>query len=229
MQQNRKKLVRATFDPLPPGHIRPAGWLLRQLQIQTERLTGHLDKFWPDIANSGRIGGTADAWERGPYWLDGLVPLAFLGKSTHTSRIHLSGIGRHSLRYRFVKVYQSHLGEALPRQKFFDYKLIPMPCCKYPVVLKTMPRSRSLVASCNFQGLPPRFRYIQRPSPSCQKIHIEVRSLHFEHAHDVVPLHDHSHAGEIFLWSPLCQKKRARKRLLTRFAKGDRRGIENDH
>lgn len=78
MRQNRKKLVRATFDPLPPGHIRPAGWLLRQLQIQAEGLTGHLDEFWPDIANSGWIGGTADAWERGPYWLDGLVPLAFL-------------------------------------------------------------------------------------------------------------------------------------------------------
>lgn len=78
MQQKTNKLVRNTLEPLPPGHIRPAGWLLSQLQIQAEGLTGRLDEFWPDIANSGWIGGTAEAWERGPYWLDGLVPLAFL-------------------------------------------------------------------------------------------------------------------------------------------------------
>jgi len=41
-------------------------------------LTGHLDEFWPDINNSGWIGGSAEGWERGPYWLDGAVPLAFL-------------------------------------------------------------------------------------------------------------------------------------------------------
>jgi uncharacterized protein len=78
MQQKTNKLVRTILDPLPPGHIRPTGWLLSQLQIQAEGLTGHLDEFWPDVANSGWIGGTAEAWERGPYWLDGLVPLAFL-------------------------------------------------------------------------------------------------------------------------------------------------------
>lgn len=66
------------FTPLPLGSIRPKGWLARQLRIQAEGLSGHLDEFWPDIKDSGWFGGTAEAWERAPYWLDGVVPLAYL-------------------------------------------------------------------------------------------------------------------------------------------------------
>lgn len=83
MQQPSRNLIPNTFEPLPPGHIRPAGWLLNQLQIQADGLTGHLEEFWPDIADSGWIGGAAEGWERGPYWLDGLVPLAFLLDDQH--------------------------------------------------------------------------------------------------------------------------------------------------
>jgi DUF1680 family protein len=73
-----KPLLPTALDPLPLGAIRPTGWLLRQLQIQAEGLGGHLDEFWPDVARSRWIGGEAEGWERGPYWLDGAVPLAFL-------------------------------------------------------------------------------------------------------------------------------------------------------
>ncbi len=66
------------FTPLPLGHIRPTGWLRHQLQIQADGLHGHLDEFCPDIARSRWIGGDAEGWERGPYWLDGMVPLAYL-------------------------------------------------------------------------------------------------------------------------------------------------------
>jgi DUF1680 family protein len=66
------------FRPLPIGAIRPAGWLARQLRIQADGLTGHLDEFWPDVGQSQWFGGTAEGWERAPYWLDGAIPLAFL-------------------------------------------------------------------------------------------------------------------------------------------------------
>jgi hypothetical protein len=72
------KLAPCAYQPLPLGEIRPQGWLLNQLRIQADGLSGHLDEFWPDIKDSGWIGGKAEGWERAPYWLDGVVPLAFL-------------------------------------------------------------------------------------------------------------------------------------------------------
>ncbi len=66
------------FRPLPLGSIRPQGWLARQLRIQADGLSGHLDEFWPDIRDSQWFGGQAEGWERAPYWLDGVIPLAFV-------------------------------------------------------------------------------------------------------------------------------------------------------
>ena len=63
---------------LPLGAVKPTGWLKNQLQIQAEGLSGHLDEFWPDIKESSWIGGKAEGWERTPYWMDGIVPLAYL-------------------------------------------------------------------------------------------------------------------------------------------------------
>ena len=71
-------LAPLAFTPLPIGAIRPAGWLLRQLRIQADGLTGHLDEFWPDVGQSQWFGGKAEGWERAPYWLDGAIPLAWI-------------------------------------------------------------------------------------------------------------------------------------------------------
>ena len=61
--------------------IKPEGWLRRQLTIQAEGLSGNLHKIWPDIRDSGWIGGDREGWERVPYWLDGFIPLAYLLRS----------------------------------------------------------------------------------------------------------------------------------------------------
>ena len=80
---NRAPLQPNAFNLLPLTSVKPTGWLLGQLRIQANGLSGHLDEFWPDLgSNSGWLGGTGESWERGPYFLDGLVPLAYLTGDT---------------------------------------------------------------------------------------------------------------------------------------------------
>jgi uncharacterized protein len=77
--RNRAPLASNAFYLAPLGSIRPRGWLLDQLKIQASGLSGHLDETWSDVGpNSGWLGGTGESWERGPYFLDGLLPLAYL-------------------------------------------------------------------------------------------------------------------------------------------------------
>jgi glycosyl hydrolase family 127 (putative beta-L-arabinofuranosidase)/beta-L-arabinofuranosidase (glycosyl hydrolase family 127) len=75
----REPLRPRSLTLLPLGAVEPRGWLRRQLRLQADGLTGHLDEFWPDVGpTSGWLGGSGESWERGPYFLDGLLPLAYL-------------------------------------------------------------------------------------------------------------------------------------------------------
>ncbi len=53
----KKSLTSLPFSPLKLGEVKPLGWLKNQLQTQTNGLSGHLDESWPDVMNSGWIGG----------------------------------------------------------------------------------------------------------------------------------------------------------------------------
>lgn len=76
--RNRAPLAQNAYDPLPLGAIEPQGWLWDQLEIQARGLTGHLDEIWADVSSkSAWLGGNGEAWERGPYFVDGLLPLAY--------------------------------------------------------------------------------------------------------------------------------------------------------
>jgi hypothetical protein len=68
---------KSAYYPLPVGSIAPRGWLLKQLEIQANGLSGHLAMFWPPVSEGWWVGGTAGDTSAVPYWLNGLVPLAY--------------------------------------------------------------------------------------------------------------------------------------------------------
>lgn len=79
---NRQPLFQKEYVELPLGDIEPEGWLKEQLLLMKKGLTGNLDKIYPQVMGerNGWLGGDGDVWERGPYWIDGLLPLAYILK-----------------------------------------------------------------------------------------------------------------------------------------------------
>ncbi|MDR0995031.1 MAG: glycoside hydrolase family 127 protein [Tannerella sp.] len=77
---NRYPLVEKPYMELPIGAIRPKGWLYEQMDRMRKGMTGHLDSLYSQVMGprNGWRGGDGDVWERGPYWLDGLLPLAYI-------------------------------------------------------------------------------------------------------------------------------------------------------
>jgi len=77
---SRAPLRQNAYIELPLGAIKPQGWLKEMLVRQKNGATGNLDKLYPLVMNerNGWLGGDGDQWERGPYWIDGLLPLAYI-------------------------------------------------------------------------------------------------------------------------------------------------------
>ncbi|WP_138989393.1 beta-L-arabinofuranosidase domain-containing protein [Larkinella sp. C7] len=77
---SRAPLRQNPYLELPLGAIKPQGWLREMLIRQKNGATGNLDKLYPLVMNerNGWLGGDGDQWERGPYWIDGLLPLAYI-------------------------------------------------------------------------------------------------------------------------------------------------------
>lgn len=77
---NRQPLLQKDYIELPVGAIKAEGWMQEQLLRMKNGMTGHLDTVYEKVMGSrnGWLGGDGDVWERGPYWIDGLLPLAYL-------------------------------------------------------------------------------------------------------------------------------------------------------
>ena len=78
--RSRAPLRQNPYTELPLGAIKPQGWLKEMLVRQKNGATGNLDSLYPLVMNhrNGWLGGDGDQWERGPYWIDGLLPLAYI-------------------------------------------------------------------------------------------------------------------------------------------------------
>lgn len=79
-RNNQYPLLRKPYMELPIGSIKPGGWLQEMLLRQRNGMTSSLDELYPEVMGkrNGWLGGDGDQWERGPYWIDGLLPLAYI-------------------------------------------------------------------------------------------------------------------------------------------------------
>ncbi len=82
-QTNQHPLVAQHLVKLPVGSIKPGGWLLKNLELQRDGLTGQLGEIsaWLTKKNNAWLNkdGTGDwGWEEMPYWLKGYANIGYV-------------------------------------------------------------------------------------------------------------------------------------------------------
>lgn len=78
--EQKRELRPLAYQELPLGSVKAEGWLKEMLLRQRGGMTSRLDSLYPQVMGerNGWLGGDGDQWERGPYWIDGLLPLAYI-------------------------------------------------------------------------------------------------------------------------------------------------------
>lgn len=78
---NRAPLQKNAAMHLPLGSIKANGWLLKQLEQQRDGATGMAEELYNGDnqlgSNTDWLGGTGNSWEKVPYYVKGLVALAY--------------------------------------------------------------------------------------------------------------------------------------------------------
>ena len=72
-----------TFSMLPLGRVQATSWLKNQLLLQAEEVTKHFEELSVDCKSegddrSGWLGGSGENWERGTYYVRGLIASAYV-------------------------------------------------------------------------------------------------------------------------------------------------------
>jgi hypothetical protein len=77
---NRDPLQPSAFEKLPPGSIKPKGWLRHQLDLQLNGLNGKMMEIsdYLQYENCGWVDPAKDAWEEMPYWFRGFGDLGYV-------------------------------------------------------------------------------------------------------------------------------------------------------
>lgn len=79
LTSNAREVRPMAYQLLPIGEVEPQGWLRQLMERQRDGLTGKMDAVYPQVMGerNGWLGGDGDQWERGPYWIDGLLTMAY--------------------------------------------------------------------------------------------------------------------------------------------------------
>ena len=94
---NRPPLTVNPLVKLPMGAVEPRGWLMAQLQLMRDGLTGRLAEISPFLKeDSGWATLKGKGWEELPYWLKGYGDLGYLLKD--------AGIRREAERWLFLAI-----------------------------------------------------------------------------------------------------------------------------